>query len=264
MAAHSEIPVLLTGEMGTGKEWFAKTIHLNSDRCEKNFVIVDCSAMNPPIQQALVTAIEQQVFVPVGGLHTETSDFRVVASNSGNSDRGPGCFQKDFFSGLKGGCIHLPSLEQRQEDIIAIAIYYMDRYCKKYKIASKGNSPECPALISSYARPGNVMELINAMGKAIASAKKEPTLYSVHLPSFACQLKEQIVKYNRYFCLHLFEQRKHERHHLGVGCLGTPQGKYMPPLSDIGFYHNFGLEAIGQNLPGMLGFPSILYQGLVI
>jgi len=103
VAVHSEIPVLLTGEMGTGKEWFAKTIHLNSDRCEKNFVIVDCSAMNPPIQQALVTAIEQQVFVPVGGLHTETSDFRVVASNSGNSDRGPGCFQKDFFFRFEGG-----------------------------------------------------------------------------------------------------------------------------------------------------------------
>ena len=227
VAAHSDVPVLLTGETGTGKELFAKTIHLNSDRCEKNFVIVDCSAMNPAIadkmlygsvdrlgdgrkvyrpgllasadkgtlflddisrlsltiQQALVLAIEQQAFVPVGGLHTETSDFRVVASTPRNSDRGLRCFQKDFLFGLKGIYIHLPSLGQRQEDIIAIAIYYMDRYCKKYGIEPKGISPECLNLISSYPWPGNVMELINAMGKAIASAKKEPTLYSVHLPS---------------------------------------------------------------------------------
>lgn len=45
-AAYSDRPVLISGESGSGKSLFAKTIHLNSDRRENNFVIVDCAAMN--------------------------------------------------------------------------------------------------------------------------------------------------------------------------------------------------------------------------
>ncbi len=49
VAAYSDISVLISGEKGTGKELWAKTIHLNSSRSEKNFIIVDCSAINDAI-----------------------------------------------------------------------------------------------------------------------------------------------------------------------------------------------------------------------
>jgi len=44
-AAQGEANVLITGETGTGKELFALSIHNNSSRCNKSFVVVDCTSL---------------------------------------------------------------------------------------------------------------------------------------------------------------------------------------------------------------------------
>lgn len=44
-AAASDASVLITGETGTGKEIFARTIHNNSRRSNNNFVVVDCASL---------------------------------------------------------------------------------------------------------------------------------------------------------------------------------------------------------------------------
>lgn len=44
-AAGSDIPVVITGETGTGKELFSRAIHTNSSRSNGGFVVVDCAAL---------------------------------------------------------------------------------------------------------------------------------------------------------------------------------------------------------------------------
>lgn len=44
-AANNDLPVLVIGETGTGKELFSKAIHSNSSRSGAGFVVVDCTAL---------------------------------------------------------------------------------------------------------------------------------------------------------------------------------------------------------------------------
>ena len=237
VAAYSDTSVLISGEEGTGKELWAKTIHLNSSRSEKNFIIVDCSAINEAIvesmlyghkkgafsgavenraglvkladngtlfldeiselpmqvQRSLLRVMETRAFTPAGGKTEETSNFRVIASTSKDLDQlsDQGNFRKDLLFRLKGICIDLPPLKRMQEDTIKIALHYIDQYCRKYKIDTKGISPEFLDILTAYEWPGNIRELTSAMDKAVSSAKNEPTLYSIHLPSY---VRAKVIK----------------------------------------------------------------------
>jgi len=60
--AGSNANVLLTGETGTGKEVFAKTIHRNSSRAGKNFVVVDCTALPETLVESMLFGHERGAF----------------------------------------------------------------------------------------------------------------------------------------------------------------------------------------------------------
>lgn len=237
IAAYSDTNVLISGEQGVGKELFAKTIHLNSDRSENNFVIVDCSALTAnnvesvlfghekgaflgavsdktglveraesgtlfldevsqmpvQIQKTFLRVVENLTFTPAGSKKEKACNFRVIATTSKPLDDlgDDGGFRKDLLFKLNGIHIELPALRQIKDDIINIAIYYIDQFCKKYRIETKGVSPEFIDIINAYDWPGNVRELISAIDKAVASAKNEPTLYSIHLPA---GIKAKVIK----------------------------------------------------------------------
>ncbi|WP_321494933.1 sigma-54 dependent transcriptional regulator [uncultured Desulfobacter sp.] len=51
-SAASSAPVLITGETGTGKELFAQTIHANSRRHDKGFIVVDCAFLTETLMES--------------------------------------------------------------------------------------------------------------------------------------------------------------------------------------------------------------------
>lgn len=61
--AKSTATILITGETGTGKELAAKTVHFHSQRKDKNFVAVNCSALPE-------TLIESELFGHLKGSFT--------------------------------------------------------------------------------------------------------------------------------------------------------------------------------------------------
>ena len=61
-SAESDANVFITGETGTGKELFARAVHLNSRRREENFVVVDCTSLPETLVESLLFGHEKGAF----------------------------------------------------------------------------------------------------------------------------------------------------------------------------------------------------------
>ncbi len=69
-AARSDSNLLITGETGTGKELFARTIHENSKRAGGKFVFVDCASLTESL-------VESTLFGHRKGAFTGAQDSRI-------------------------------------------------------------------------------------------------------------------------------------------------------------------------------------------
>ncbi|MEO1492724.1 MAG: sigma-54 dependent transcriptional regulator [Pseudomonadota bacterium] len=61
-AARSEIPILIEGESGSGKEIFARAIHGSSDRAGKPFIAVNCGALPAQLVESILFGHEKGAF----------------------------------------------------------------------------------------------------------------------------------------------------------------------------------------------------------
>ncbi len=61
-AAERDSNVLIMGETGTGKELFARAIHINSLRGDNNFIVVDCAALPESLVESIIFGHEKGAF----------------------------------------------------------------------------------------------------------------------------------------------------------------------------------------------------------
>jgi len=139
-----------------------------------------------PVQKSFLRVLEELRFRPVGGRREIESHFRLIAASNRDLDDmvRRKLFRKDLLFRLRSFMIELPPLRDRTEDIEAIVKHHSAQTCRDYGLEKKGFSPGFfDVLLSGYQWPGNVRELVNAVERAIISARHEPMLFPRHLPT---------------------------------------------------------------------------------
>jgi len=138
------------------------------------------------IQKKFLRVVQEHRFRPVGGRREIESDFRLVAATNRNLETmvREGRFREDLLFRIRTIVIDSPPLREIPEDIKKLTIFYMNDLCERFEIVPKGASPEFWEIVTEYPWPGNVRELIQALEKALLSAKDEPMLFPKHLPTY--------------------------------------------------------------------------------
>ena len=187
---NTQLPVLITGESGTGKSLIARAVHDFSDRRSLPFVVVsasDLEGMDGPATVLNRAKGGSILFDEVSDL-PEQAQGRIVRMLDSLGDNAPrimatsqsdlmarmedGYFREDLFYRLGGVTVDVPSLRERVDDIPLLAEHFLAR-------AERDGAPlrrfgeAALDLVRAYSWPGNVRQLENAVRRLVFTATEE-------------------------------------------------------------------------------------------
>jgi len=128
-----------------------------------------------PMQGKLLRVLQDHEFERVGGVKTLTADARLIcASNRDLRKRmEAGKFREDLYYRINGIPIQLPPLRGRREDLLPLAEYFLQRTSAEMGRGPKKLTAETAEILDRYPWPGNIRELENAVGRAVALSEGE-------------------------------------------------------------------------------------------
>ncbi|MEW6050546.1 MAG: sigma-54 dependent transcriptional regulator [Candidatus Zixiibacteriota bacterium] len=128
--------------------------------------------MSPNMQSKLLRVIEERKLVRVGGLDTVAIDVRIIAATNRDLKEATrtGAFREDLYFRLAVFPINMPSLSEREDDVLELAEYFLARQQFPHARLSAG----VKELFRHYDWPGNIRELRNVLERAVILAAGEP------------------------------------------------------------------------------------------
>ena len=128
--------------------------------------------MDFSLQAKLLRVLQEREVTRVGGNKTIPIDVRVICATHRNlADQVKnGKFREDLYYRLLGLPIQLPTLRERGNDILLIADFFVQEYCKDNGINSITINSAAKNKLLKYPFPGNVRELKAVMELACVMA----------------------------------------------------------------------------------------------
>lgn len=126
-------------------------------------------------QARILRVLTDQSFVRVGGNRQIGVDVRVVSSTARDLENeiAEKQFREDLFYRLNVVPIAIPSLNERREDIPALANHFFTRYAREQGLTPPEIMPEALASLQAYDWPGNVRQLRNVVERTVILAPRE-------------------------------------------------------------------------------------------
>jgi two-component system nitrogen regulation response regulator GlnG len=175
---NADLPVLITGESGTGKSLIARAIHDLSDRRTLPYVVAtgaELISMDGPATLISRARNGTLLFDEVADL-PEEAQARIVRMLDSFGDSGPkvmatsqadlanrlekGQFRQDLFYRLGGVTLNVPALRERVEDIQLLTEHFLAR-AERDGLPVRAFEDDAMELIRAYSWPGNVRQLEN-------------------------------------------------------------------------------------------------------
>ncbi|MEQ9041886.1 MAG: sigma-54 dependent transcriptional regulator [Silicimonas sp.] len=231
---NADLPVLITGESGTGKSLIARAIHDLSDRRTLPFVVAtgsDLATMEGPATLISRARNGTLLFDEVADL-SEEAQARIVRMLDSFGDSGPrvmatsqadlaerldkGLFRQDLYYRLGGVALNVPSLRERVEDIQLLTDHFLAR-AERDGLPVREFDKDAMELIRAYSWPGNVRQLENTVRRLALTGGEErisrsevemvlgnqPAIEPLTGGSDSDKLSASIAKHlRRYFDLH--------------------------------------------------------------
>ncbi len=122
------------------------------------------------LQVKLLKVLEENRFIPVGGLELKEVDVRVITATHRDLRRmvAEGGFRADLFYRLNVVPIGIPPLRERREEIRPLLDYYLEHFNARHRRALQW-SLEAVDLLLDYPWPGNIRELINVVERLVVT-----------------------------------------------------------------------------------------------
>lgn len=131
----------------------------------------EVSCLTPELQAKLLRVLEEKEVERVGGTKVKKVSFRVISASNENILKKvtEGSFRSDLFYRLNTVTIQIPSLNDRREDIVPLAEYFLEKYRRTPK--PKSLSLEVKDLLINHDWRGNVRELRNTIENMVIFSK---------------------------------------------------------------------------------------------
>jgi two-component system, NtrC family, nitrogen regulation response regulator NtrX len=133
--------------------------------------------MSPSAQAKVLRALQEGKITRVGGDKDINVDVRVIAATNKDllKEVDEKNFRLDLYHRLSVIIIHVPSLNDRRDDIPLLVDKFLQDICNEYGIARKGIDEEAIKALQEYNWTGNIRELRNVVERLIILSSKSIT-----------------------------------------------------------------------------------------
>ena len=240
--AATDATVLVLGETGVGKEFFARSIHRASPRVDKTFFKLDCTTIPENLieselfgyaagafsgasvkgklglcemadggtlfldeigelphsmQGKLLRLLQDQEIIPVGSTRVKKVNVRIITATNRDLEKEieQGRFRSDLYYRLRVAVVSIPPLRERQEDIMPLATYFLEKYASKYRKERRFGA-DIEGIFKNHRWPGNIRELENLIESLVVTCDRV-LIEAVDLGS--CMLPEGVDRKRNLF-----------------------------------------------------------------